>query len=182
MADDAVPAAPPISMNNYLVVPLDPARANQIEERFTTIDRVTDNIFCTTCSNRRRGLYAWTCLACQADCDHHIIIGYRRAGDGTLHPASRCLRCGLGDFPPIPKGGRLWTVCVRDTLAQFTADPCARCGSNGGTQLHHWAPRAIFDDAEQWPMSYLCPPCHRTWHQAMRNAKGFSLQVKAAAA
>lgn len=173
---------PAITMKNYRVLPLDPNRTAQIEARFSTLDGDTTNIGCIGCSNRRRGLYAWTCTACQADCDHHVIIGYRRAGDGMLHPATRCLQCGLGDFPPIAKGDRLWTVCVRDTLALYTSDPCARCGSTNGTQLHHWAPRAIFDDADHWPMSYLCPPCHRTWHQAMRAAKGFSLQVKAAAA
>lgn len=181
MVDDETP--PSIAMKNYEVLPLDPTRTADIEARFHTMDSDRLNIHCTGCSNLRRGLYAWTCSACQADCTHHVIIGYRRAGDGVVHPATRCLSCGLGDTIIIPKGGRLWTVCVRDTMALYgPGDPCARCGSTGGTQLHHWAPRAIFDDAELWPMSYLCPPCHRIWHAAMRAAGGWRLQVKAAAA
>lgn len=180
MVDDETP--PSIAMKNYNVLPLDPTRAAQIEARFTSIDSDIADISCTGCSNRRRGKYAWTCSACQTDCDHHVIIGYLRASDGALHPAQRCLKCGLGDFPPIPRGGQLWEVCVRDLMAMFTSEPCSRCRSTTGTQLHHWAPRAIFDDAELWPMSYLCPPCHRTWHTAMRAAGGWRLQVKAAAA
>jgi hypothetical protein len=180
MVDDETP--PSITLKNYRVLPLDHTRAAEIESRFAKLDSDTSNIMCITCSNKRRGKYAWTCLACQADCDHHIIIGYMRVNDGALHPGTRCLRCGLGDFPPIPKGGDLWEVCVRDYQAMFASDPCARCGSTAGAQLHHWAPRAIFDDADLWPMSYLCPPCHRIWHTAMRAAGGWRLKVKAAAA
>ena len=40
---------------------------------------------------------------------------------------------------------------------------CVVCGSNGA-QLHHWAPRHLFQDADQWPMSPLCVPCHTRWH------------------
>lgn len=41
--------------------------------------------------------------------------------------------------------------------------PCARCKANG-TQLHHWAPKALFEDAETWPQDYLCKKCHDRWH------------------
>ena len=44
--------------------------------------------------------------------------------------------------------------------------PCERCGSPG-VELHHWAPRHIFgeNEADRWPTSYLCIPCHTEWHQ-----------------
>lgn len=180
MADDASP--PLITMKNYRVCRIDPTRVTAIEATFAAIDAITGDPLCTQCPAPRRGLYAWTCPACQAACTHHIVIGYQRYGDGSIHPCSRCLDCGLGGLTPIAKGDRVWSVCVRDLLAAFASEPCARCGGTAGTQLHHWAPRAIFEDADLWPMAYLCPPCHRTWHQAMRNAKGFTLQVKAAAA
>lgn len=33
------------------------------------------------------------------------------------------------------------------------------------TQLHHWAPQALFDDAGDWPRSWLCRSHHQRWHQ-----------------
>ena len=44
--------------------------------------------------------------------------------------------------------------------------PCARC-KRLGTELHHWAPKELFEDAEQWPQSYLCPDCHSLWHSTI---------------
>lgn len=32
------------------------------------------------------------------------------------------------------------------------------------TELHHWAPRSVFADADRWPTSYLCKQHHREWH------------------
>jgi len=44
---------------------------------------------------------------------------------------------------------------------------CERCGHEGA-QLHHWAPQALFEDAWDWPMSYLCRQCHALWHKRVR--------------
>lgn len=45
------------------------------------------------------------------------------------------------------------------------AEPCVRCGSKLGTEEHHWAPKHLFhEDADNWPKSYLCKPCHKQWH------------------
>jgi len=42
---------------------------------------------------------------------------------------------------------------------------CAVCGERGA-DLHHWAPTGIFGaEAESWPKDYLCPRCHREWHE-----------------
>jgi hypothetical protein len=43
--------------------------------------------------------------------------------------------------------------------------PCERCKSTLGVELHHWAPRHLFEDAESWPMAYLCVACHQEWHR-----------------
>ncbi len=49
---------------------------------------------------------------------------------------------------------------------------CEVCGFAGYVELHHWAPRGIFkDEAEDWPMSMLCRPCHVRWHQMMLGAR-----------
>ena len=44
--------------------------------------------------------------------------------------------------------------------------PCAHCGALG-TEEHHWAPWHLFEDADAWPTSYLCAPCHRLWHRTI---------------
>lgn len=43
---------------------------------------------------------------------------------------------------------------------------CAHCGALG-TEQHHWAPWHLFEDADSWPTSYLCVPCHRLWHRTI---------------
>jgi len=45
---------------------------------------------------------------------------------------------------------------------------CARCGARD-VELHHWAPVAKFgqDEAEQWPMDYLCKDCHDQRHRTV---------------
>lgn len=52
---------------------------------------------------------------------------------------------------------------------------CEVCGQPG-TQLHHWAPKHLFPDAEQWPQSYLCNYHHNLWHNTIlfhrRNGHG----------
>lgn len=49
--------------------------------------------------------------------------------------------------------------------------PCAVCGEPA-TELHHWAPRAIFgkQEAERWPRSWLCAGHHEQWHIGMNAA------------
>lgn len=51
-------------------------------------------------------------------------------------------------------------------IMPFIYTRCARCG-NRTTELHHWAPKAIFgkDECERWPMDYLCVDCHAQWHR-----------------
>lgn len=60
---------------------------------------------------------------------------------------------------PRPEGLPLWKDLSTDN------PPCERCGDHG-TELHHWAPKALFgvEIADLWPTSYLCRPCHREWH------------------
>lgn len=50
---------------------------------------------------------------------------------------------------------------------------CEVCGAEGA-QNHHWAPWHIFgNEANSWPQSYLCQPCHERWHALVTpNANG----------
>jgi hypothetical protein len=44
---------------------------------------------------------------------------------------------------------------------------CEKCGAVGPVERHHWAPWHLFADANSWPTSLLCGPCHRRWHQVV---------------
>lgn len=48
---------------------------------------------------------------------------------------------------------------------------CARCGGRGG-ESHHWAPVGIFgkEEADKWPMDFLCKDCHDQWHRLVTPA------------
>lgn len=78
-----------------------------------------------------------------------------------------CGRCGQGrrllDQNHLRAAGldltRLETLDDTSTTTR-----CARCG-RAGAEEHHWAPRALFDDADSWPTDPLCPACHARWHQ-----------------
>jgi len=50
---------------------------------------------------------------------------------------------------------------------------CEVCGADGA-ENHHWAPWFIFDsEANSWPQSFLCPSCHKRWHDLVTpNANG----------
>ena len=42
--------------------------------------------------------------------------------------------------------------------------PCQHC-SGRGAEAHHIAPRHLFEDADTWPLFFLCPTCHDLWHR-----------------
>ena len=63
----------------------------------------------------------------------------------------------------IPGAGRLLGVEAIYTEEEAV---CARCGAPA-TQLHHWAPAELFEDADLWPTSQLCGDCHRLWHRVI---------------
>jgi len=50
---------------------------------------------------------------------------------------------------------------------------CEVCGTDGA-EIHHWAPWFLFgDEANRWPQSFLCPACHKRWHDIVTpNANG----------
>lgn len=132
---------------------------------------------CTNCGRESRRPTPGFCHWCAEACDHAeartVTIRLR---SGRVRLASRCVRCdrSLGairhDTAPD-----ISTVPVHvDHRATSANPPCSRCGSTDGTEEHHWAPRAIFDDPDAWPTDFLCPTCHTLWHATMRRAGGYS--------
>lgn len=92
--------------------------------------------------------------------------------NGSRHAYRGCVDCGR----PV-EGGR-WLPDVNiDELPvvldeRLSRPPCIRCGAFG-TELHHFAPRAIFgkDEAELWPTAWLCTGCHDFWHRMMKGVE-----------
>lgn len=67
-------------------------------------------------------------------------------------------------------GVEISTIRVVEILTQ---PRCAKCGKRGAQQ-HHWAPKHLFKDAEDWPKDYLCTDCHRLWHDVVTPNMGGS--------
>lgn len=88
--------------------------------------------------------------------------------NGSEEYRRRCA-CGAQGFgvkhSDIPDATSVRTV--EDN--RMSVPPCCVCGARGA-ELHHWAPRAKFDDCEVWPTAWLCPRCHARWHNVMRSA------------
>ena len=111
------------------------------------------------------------CTRCNATTDTTFVVVI--AVNGAKGLRLRCLTCLRSPdrfdklYPHsalIPHGIDIDSIIVIDV--HKSPVPCERCGSPFA-EGHHWAPRAYFDDADLWPMSYLCVPCHLRWHKIM---------------
>lgn len=82
----------------------------------------------------------------------------------------------LAGSHPIAKPATQWISHEKIKKAKINIDDlpvirsylgsevCARCGALN-VELHHWAPRHLFDDAWDWPTNYLCKEHHALWHK-----------------
>lgn len=104
-------------------------------------------------------------------------LGKVKASNGTIQYKAYCPECGcVGtnfkhselDYLDVDK---IPFIRVHDVV------PCERCGSEDGSELHHWAPQYLFDDADEWPTSYLCRDCHGEWHSKVTPKMSSSLKA-----
>ena len=92
--------------------------------------------------------YAWMCRTC---------LNYaHQKPRGIWISAKKLLRAGV-DLNSLP--------FVSEVFIDIDAQECARCRAVGPTDRHHWAPVALFADADSWPKSNLCRSCHMEWHR-----------------
>jgi hypothetical protein len=88
---------------------------------------------------------------------------------GAIVVTQRCPKCGIStgeklffpkkDIPDIDK----LPLYADNTIH---SEPCAvKDCKNKGTEYHHWAPRHLFENADDWPFSYLCREHHILWHK-----------------
>lgn len=175
-------AHPPL--RNYEVTVLPDVAVEAIEARIAEIQaekRSSEPRRCPLCidkppdpfsNNTRMIRWGLICSECKRGCNHaNSVTGYLVRGNGTAAGCRYCFTCGSLDA--LPRGSTILNVCIRSHVE--SAHPCERCGSIEGTEYQHWAPQAIFKDADRWPTSWLCRPCHTLWHKAMRAAGGWRL-------
>ena len=120
------------------------------------------------------GFRALARYAPRCDCwrRHYCEIVTHVKGNGAYAFRLECQGCRMVDLRDI--GHRLLSPYemanaeVRRIGEPQACEPCAHCGSAAGTELHHWAPRALFEDADEWPLSFLCRKCHMRWHRVMQ--------------
>ena len=99
-------------------------------------------------------------------------------GRGAGHLGFYCVACRRYPRPDPPKQSP-W-VSLRSTgltlkqamglpLVPGVSQPrCQVCGSLGGCELHHLAPRNVFGPtADDWPTVLVCHDCHAHWHRMM---------------
>lgn len=111
---------------------------------------------------------ARTCVQCGSNKTQRVK---NRIGNGGYQVFDLCLACGENArghavYLPHSKVGKLDLIPVHKDYA-VQNQPCEVCGKREGTELHHFAPRHIFEDAEQWPQAYLCKAHHDEWHIRM---------------
>lgn len=103
--------------------------------------------------------------ACTHDQGSELLALHAR--NGAIHVYTGCRRCHAN-----MEGGRFHpaenidvTVLPVGTDLRVDNPPCQVCGSFG-TELHHWAPSAVFgrESAALWPTAHLCRDCHAEWH------------------
>jgi hypothetical protein len=107
----------------------------------------------------------------ERDCPHDqgVIeyLGYTSDGIARFYRGCRTCKAPL-------EGGK-WLKAPDDKTGvpvgfdyRLINPPCVRCG-DFGTQLHHFAPKALFgrDESELWPTAWLCQGCHDYWHRTV---------------
>lgn len=109
--------------------------------------------------------YYGVCRACRSACEHKTAVtGYSIKANGTEARHRICLECGARDHGG-EQVGPVFDVLLLD---RRDGRPCERCGDTAsGVELHHYAPRNTFRDADEWATGWLCVPCHREWHTSM---------------
>ena len=105
---------------------------------------------------------AITCQHCRRAAQFYRLI----ISSGAEVVTARCV-CGrmpVEGKPFFSKSKYAWGDLPLADDMSLSAEPCAHCGSKSGTEWHHWAPKHLFEDPDNWPGDYLCKPCHKYWH------------------
>jgi endo-alpha-1,4-polygalactosaminidase (GH114 family) len=91
------------------------------------------------------------------------------ASDGSRLVAEYCCGCGekLTEWLQHSAQQDLSGAPVVTDYSKM-APRCQYHGCTDPGQAHHCAPRYLFNDADEWPIVYLCLYHHKAWHDVVR--------------
>jgi len=105
------------------------------------------------------------------NCNINCILYKQINASGAVVVVERCPDCGRNPnkgHPFLPKAEGWESLPLFEDYS-IGAEPCAVRGcTNIGTEYHHFSPRHIFEDADDWPTGYLCKEHHKEWHKRTR--------------
>jgi hypothetical protein len=104
----------------------------------------------------------------------YFEITYLVCGDARRQIKLSCCVCRrtLGDLPKkLLSDDEQRALRVARVREPDEPEQCERCGEWTRCEIHHWAPRELFEDSEEWPKALLCSECHRRWHQVMNRGR-----------
>ena len=117
-------------------------------------------------------------------CGGTPILWRQINGNGAQVIVARCSQCDRipnMKQPFLPKAEHPnWQEypIYQDNTQQ--AEPCSVRGCrNVGTELHHFAPAHLFDNADDWATGYLCMEHHREWHAKTKTGMFAKRKVEA---
>lgn len=96
-------------------------------------------------------------------------VAAHRVTNGSIQARIICLACNGWRSYALPHGMlRIADIATLEIV--FDVAERGVCQVRGcdelGAEVHHWAPRQYFgDEADDWPMAYLCPRHHGEWHK-----------------
>ena len=158
-----------VSLKNYTKIEVTDEVRRQVLAAMALL--TTPSATCVKCQARPRwggdSHFGGVCWDCERTCDHSTTVtGYIVTRSGSHQVQRRCLLCGCGPTKAghVPRGGSYLDICLADKRDDTT---CEHCGSLDGVELHHYAPRNTFPDADNWATGHLCRPCHQLWHRTM---------------
>ena len=157
-----------VSLKNYTKIEVTDEVRRQVLAAFDVLN--TQAAICAKCRRPPRWgdvHHRLVCYDCRQACEHTAAVtGYIITRSGSQQAQRRCLECGAGPHHAgnAPRGSQYLDICFADHRDNTT---CEHCGSLDGVELHHYAPRNTFPDADNWATGYLCRPCHHLWHRTM---------------
>ena len=102
------------------------------------------------------------CLRC-----HIEGVVYRQVNrNGAKVVVERCPQCRRNTNKKFFLPAKEYDWDSLPLFVEYDPQPCAYYGcKEKGTEYHHFAPRHLFDDADYWPIAYLCIKHHTEWHK-----------------
>ena len=107
------------------------------------------------------------CSYCDSEIETYLFI-FR---NGTKAITKRCTLCHKvpdkkHPFLPVENYPNWQKLPIwKDNNRKWEIE-CALVGCHEkGTELHHFAPKHLFENADDWPQEFLCKKHHEEWHK-----------------